>query len=141
MMISLISSGLNIERLWLPLIVLGFGHVGVFIALTVYAQANSNFTYYFQVLCVLGFIRTGIGDVIGVQVWSHALKNRLQDHMGDLTVSLQELYGWAFLFGIGVLMLIMASRFNNLRNPIPKVRKAYTIISRKVNKRYNETDD
>lgn len=141
LMIPLISPNLNIEQLWLPLVVLGFGHVGVFIALTVYAQANSNFTYYFQVLCVLGFIRTGIGDVIGVELWNHALKNRVQDHLGDLALSLQELYGWAFLFGLCVLMLIMASRFDRLRNPLPKLWQAYTIISRKVNKQDKEENE
>jgi hypothetical protein len=46
--------------LYIPLICCGFGHVAVFISLTVYAQATAPFKNYFQVLCILGFIRTGI---------------------------------------------------------------------------------
>ena len=132
-MVLLVSPELHMGQLYLPLVVLGFGHVGVFIALTVYAQANSNFTYYFQVLCVLGFIRTGIGDVIGVQLWDHSLRGRLDAHLGDLPISLQELYGWAFIFGLAVLLVIMASHFDRLRNPLPKLWQAYIIITKKAN--------
>ena len=38
-----------------------------------FAQATANFTYYFQILCLLGFIRTGVGAPIGDVVYSTAL--------------------------------------------------------------------
>ena len=38
-----------------------------------FAQATANFTYYFQILCLPGFIRTGVGAPIGDVVYSTAL--------------------------------------------------------------------
>lgn len=149
LMLDLISPDINIGKLWLPVFVLGFGHVGVFIALTVYAQAHCNFKYYFQVLCLLGFIRTGIGDVIGVTVWEQALDGCIRQHTASigsiasigsppslicgeaLLASLRELYGMASVFGIVLLVAILCSRFDRLRNPLPKLWQAYTILSRK----------
>ncbi|MCD8289429.1 MAG: hypothetical protein LUC26_05910 [Prevotella sp.] len=199
MMLTVLSPATNIEKLWLPVAVLGFGHVGVFIALTVYAQAYSNFKYYFQVLCILGFMRTGLGDAIAEAVWERALTGTVGIHLanigaaadltsnvgatanftsninavadftsnigevGDLasnvnaaadftsTVNaaadltsqvssqallsaLQGLYGWAVVFGVAVLVVILCAQFDRLRNPLPKLRQAYTILSRFLQK-------
>lgn len=152
LMSRLIWPGLSIGHLWLPSLLFGFGHVGVFIALTVYAQAYCNFKYYFQVLCVLGFMRMGIGDVIGIAIWEHALTGQLSQHLAligmstdyasglsfqqiasaigseALLASLRELYGWATVVGVLLLMLILIGHFDSLRNPLPQLRNAYTIV-------------
>ena len=129
LMCRLIWQDLSLAQLWLPSFLVGFGHVGVFIALTVYAQAYCDFKYYFQVLCILGFIRMGLGDAVGVAVWGHALSGTMSQHlsavgmMSDwsgnigfdrmvtavaneaLIESLRELYGWATVTGVGVLIV------------------------------------
>jgi hypothetical protein len=149
-MSRLITPSIGLGQLWLPVFILGFGHVGVFIALTVYAQAYCNFKYYFQVLCILGFIRTGIGDPIGNTIWEHALQGSINQHIatigyaadfaqsnvaewisGEAVLSaLRELYGYATIFGIAILVLILCSHFDSLRNPLPKLRQAYSIVKK-----------
>ena len=155
LMSQLIWPGLHISQLWLPSVFFGFGHVGIFIALTVYAQAYCNFKYYFQVLCLLGFMRMGIGDVIGIAIWERALTGVMAQHLADiglmadftsglsysqitqgvsqqaLVSTLRDLYGWGVLVSVGFLLLILIGHFDSLRNPLPKLRQAYTIIRRR----------
>jgi hypothetical protein len=140
MMAGLMSSAISIHQLWPPLFVLGFGHVGLFIALTVYAQAYCNFKYYFQVLCILGLIRTGIGDPIGIAIWEHALSAKL--HGCDMLTALRGLYEDAVVFGVAVLVLILCSHFDRLRNPLPTLRQAYIIVERslKPSQKLKETE-
>jgi hypothetical protein len=159
LMVGLMSPAIHISQLWLPLFFLGFGHVGVFIALTVYAQANSNFKYYFQVLCILGFIRTGLGDAVSVAIWERALQGTIGTHlatigsMADLSApnsfsmigeeatlsALRGLYGWAVVFGVAVLILILCSHFDRLRNPLPTLKQAYIIVSRAIRRNPKES--
>lgn len=96
--------------LYVPLILAGFGHVGVFIVLTVYAQATANFQYYFQTLCLLGFIRTGIGGPIGDAILSTSMTG-LMNLRPDLEVTIRELYGYSTMLGVTVICLIMLSKF------------------------------
>ena len=108
----------SLHMLYLPLILLGFGHLVVFISLTVYAQATTPFNYYFQVLALLGFIRTGVASPIGDTILNRAMTGLMSKHLSTvgvgsnaLLLSLKELYGWVFIFGIIVLLLIAISRF------------------------------
>lgn len=133
----LVSPATNIEKLYLPLIFSGFGHVIIFISLTVYAQATVPFSNYFQVLCILGFIRTGLASPLGGSIYSHAMSALMPKHialMGSevnfglnipfselgqivgsqaLLSSIRELLGWSIVFGIAVLIAILLSRFKN----------------------------
>ena len=139
-MAGLIWRDTDIEHLWLPSILLGFGHVGVFIALTVYAQANCDLRYYFQLLCVLGFMRMGVGDVIGDAVWEHALTGQMSQHLAAigsvadmsgglpfsglasavsteaLTTSLHDLYGYGILVAVVGLLVTLVWRIINIEN-------------------------
>ena len=108
----------------LPLVVCGFGHVMVFIVLTVYVQATANFTYYFQMLCLLGFVRTGVGDPLGEAIWERGL-HALIPYNGLLD-SLRELYGWAFLVCVIALLVILITRFSfGIRSITPRLRSIY----------------
>lgn len=162
LMAGILSPDISIDRLWLPVFVLGFGHVGIFIALTVYAQAYCNFKYYFQVLCLLGLVRTGIGDTIGVACWEHALNGCVGKYLAAIgqtadfgnglpfealsawiseeavLSALRELYGWAVLVGMVVLIAILCSHFDRLRNPLPKLRQAYVIVARSLRREPEE---
>ena len=81
--------------------------MGVFIVLTVYAQATANFQYYFQTLCLLGFVRTGIGAPIGDAIYSTAMTG-LMNIRPNLEITIRELYGYTFMFGVVVLCLIVS---------------------------------
>lgn len=145
LMTQLITPQIGLRHLWLPSFFFGFGHVGVFIALTVYAQAYCNFKYYFQVLCLLGFMRMGIGDVIGDAVWEHALHAQMNIHLANgsgqpLLDSLTALYAWGVVVGVVILIAILLGHFDSLRNPLPKLRQAYTIVRRR-NKLEREGED
>jgi hypothetical protein len=109
-MMAIISPNSNIEKLYLPLIFCGFGHVVVFISLTVYAQATAPFKNYFQVLCILGLVRTGIGSALGDALFEMALEHYMLLN-ASLTISLREIYGLSIIFAVIVLILISISRF------------------------------
>jgi hypothetical protein len=114
--------------LYIPSICCGFGHVTVFISLTVYAQATAPFRNYFQVICILGLIRTGIGSPLGDAVYAHALEAEIITH-SSMIVALRELFGLSIVFGVCVLIIIAASRFKGkVGMPIPTFRRMYSII-------------
>ena len=138
-MYFLVTPYTNIEKLYLPLMCCGFGHLAIFIALTVYIQATAPFKNYFQVLCILGFVRTGIGSPIGDSLYQHGITGLMNQYLAAnftatdaMVATLQELYGYTFIFGIGVLVLLAASRFKkHVKKPIPTLRLLYALANRK----------
>lgn len=150
----LVTPYTNIEKLYLPLFCCGFGHLAVFIALTVYIQATAPFKNYFQVLCILGFVRTGIGSPIGDAIYSQGITGLIGRHLTEIgqvniglldslgslsyvgaeamVATLRQLYGYTFIFGVVVLILLAASRFKkDVQKPIPKLRYLYSAILRR----------
>jgi MFS family permease len=114
--------------LTIPLICCGFGHVTVFISLTVYAQAIAPFRNYFQVICILGFIRTGIGSPLGDAIYARALEAGMITH-SSMIVALRELFGLSIVFGIFVLIIIAISRFKDkVGMLIPTFEREYWIM-------------
>lgn len=139
MMYFLISPDTNIEKLYLPLILCNFGHLCIFIALTVYIQATAPFKNYFQILCILGFVRTGIASPIGDCIYQYGINGLIGKHLSmigeNINLSLQssmsnlsmigseamcatlmELYGYTFIFGVSVLLLIGIMNFFKTQN-------------------------
>jgi len=155
-MYFLVSPSVNIQRLYLPLICCGFGHLAIFISLTVYIQATAPFKNYFQVLCILGFVRTGIGSPIGDAIYQHGMTGLMNVHLSELgsllNISLlpssdalrhigtaamasvvQQLYGYTFIFGVCVLILIAGSHYKRgVKKPIPKLRFLYRLMSKRI---------
>jgi hypothetical protein len=141
-MYFLITPELNIEMLYLPVLFCAFGQVVIFITLTVYAQATAPFKNYFQVVCILGFVRTGIGAPIGEAIYSRALTGLFEKNLSllgevgannylPLLISLQELYGYSVILGICVLIIIAGSRFQkHIGRPMPIIRRMYAIVSK-----------
>ncbi|GHV00860.1 EmrB/QacA family drug resistance transporter [Bacteroidia bacterium] len=127
MMYTLLTPGMETWRLYLPLICCGIGHVMVFISLTTYAQATVPLRNYFQVLCILGFVRTGIGGPLGEAIYTRALEAQTSLHP-SMTVALRELFGWSIVLGVLVLILIAASRFKDrVGMPIPTFMRMYRV--------------
>lgn len=108
LMTQVVSNAMTEAYLYGPLILAGFGHVGVFIVLTVYAQATANFQYYFQTLCLLGFVRTGIGGPIGDALLSTGMTG-LMNLRPDLELTIRELYGYTTMLGAAVTCMILCS--------------------------------
>lgn len=150
----LITPHTNIELLYVPLACCGFGHLAVFIALTVYIQATAPFKNYFQVLCILGFVRTGIGSPIGDAIYQQGITGLMSSHLAEIgqvniglldsvnvlggisaeamVATLRQLYGCTFIFGLIVLILLAASRFKrDVQKPVPKLRYLYSAVIRK----------
>lgn len=132
-MTQLLSPEITMQQLWLPSFLLGFAHVAIFITLTVYAQAYCNFKYYFQVLCILGFVRMGIGDAIGVAIWKHAMAMTSQLQHLTFVGSLRELYGWAVIFGVIVLIGILCHSIERF-SPLQTIKQTYHTILNKRKK-------
>ncbi|MDR3297261.1 MAG: hypothetical protein LBS94_03390 [Prevotellaceae bacterium] len=146
MVYFLITPYTNVEKLYLPQVCCGFGQVSIFIALTVYAQATAPFKNYFQVITILGLIRTGIAAPLGEAIYTHALDGLISKRLAAIGTSinpsvplphpdlaalffgndallapLQKLFGWSVVLGIAVLIAVAASRFKkHVRRPIPK---------------------
>ena len=112
MMRFLVSATTPTAALAVPLILCGIGHVTIFIALTVYVQANANFTYYFEMLCLLGFVRTGVGGPIGDALFERSLTALIP--YNGIVDSIRELYGFAALIGTAALIVILAMRFRGV---------------------------
>jgi hypothetical protein len=127
-MYLLITPYTEMATLYLPLVCCGFGHVTVFISLTVYAQATAPFKNYFQVLCILGLIRTGIGAPLGDAIYARALEAEISIHL-SMEVALRELFGLSIVFGVFVLMIIAASRFKtHIGKLIPTPAQMYWVM-------------
>ena len=125
MMHFLVSPTTPTTALALPLILCGIGHVTVFIVLTVYVQANANFTYYFEMICLLGFIRTGVGGPIGDAIFERSLSALV--HYDGLLGSIRELYGFAALIGTVALTIILLMRFRGITSSIaPRLSNIYS---------------
>ena len=155
MMMGLVWQGINISYLWVPSFFFGMGHVGVFIALTVYAQASCNFKYYFELLCVLGFMRMGVGDVIGVAIWERALTACVGQHMTEIGMvadmmaggsfaelvssittealmdSLRQLFGYGLLLSVCIMILVLISRFKGIRKKLIRTSQIYTLVKKR----------
>jgi hypothetical protein len=142
MMYFLISPETNIESLYLPVLFCAFGQVVIFITLTVYAQATAPFKNYFQVICIVGFIRTGIGAPIGEAIYSRALEGLVVRNfglIGDISLSyngpllwsIQELYGYSVILCVCVLIIIAGSRFQkHIGRPIPLIKRMYWMLAK-----------
>jgi hypothetical protein len=143
-MYFLMSPATNIEKLYLPLVCCGFGQVVIFITLTVYAQATAHFRNYFQVICILGFIRTGIASPIGDAIYSRAMSGVLSKHLAllgeagqsqglPLLYTLQDLFGYSVILGVIALIAIAASRFKkHVGMPVPTFLRMYRVLTKKV---------
>ncbi|GHT45900.1 transporter [Bacteroidia bacterium] len=144
-MYFLMSPDTNIEKLYLPLVCCGFGQVVVFITLTVYAQATAHFRNYFQVICILGFIRTGIASPIGDAIYTRAMSGVLSKHLAllgeniaeiqnnlPMLFTLQDLYGYSVILGVITLIIIAGSRFQkHIGMPIPTFMRMYRVLMKR----------
>lgn len=141
-MYFLISPEMNIERLYLPLILKNAGNVMIYVVLTTYLSQIVPFKHFFQALCAVGFVREGIGGPIASALVARIFKityqsnyytlggeldalNPMTGHLsfptyfGELQrqamlVSIKEVFGYAVLFGILLLLFILITRYTRV---------------------------
>ncbi len=139
MMYFIISPDMNIERLYLPSLVKNMGNSIVYIVFTYYLSQAVAFQHFFQSLSVIGFVREGIGTPIAVAIIERVFKVTMQSnyfsmgstldavnpatahiplgtYMGELQrqvmlTSIKEVYGYAILLGLLLLIFILCTRY------------------------------
>ncbi len=142
MMYFIISPDMNIERLYLPSLIKNMGNVIVYIVFTLYLSQMVAFQHFFQSLCAVGFIREGIGSPIAVAVIDRVFKVTMQSnyytmgsaldavnpltsslpltaYVGELQrqvmlTSIKEVFGYAILLGILLLIFILFTRYTRV---------------------------
>lgn len=140
----LISPDTNIELLYFPLALKSAGTVMLYAVLTIYAAQIVPFQHLFQVFGIMGIIREGIGSPIATALVGRMLKvfhqanflslsgeldeqNHILRHLSfdalydeaqrqALLVSIKEIFGYAVLFGILLLLAAMCTQY-------PKINK------------------
>jgi hypothetical protein len=140
----LISSAANIELFYLPLALKTAGTVILYAIMTIYAAQIVPFQHLFQVLCIMGFIREGIGSPIATAYVGRILKVFHQSNYLSLSgeldmqnpivnllpfnafytelqrqsllVSIKEIFGYAIMFGFLLLIAAMCTKY-------PKINK------------------
>ncbi len=141
-MYFLISPEMNIERLYLPLILKNAGNVMIYVVLTTYLSQIVPFKHFFQALCAVGFVREGVGGPIASALVTRIFKITYQSnyytlggeldalnpmtgrlsfptYFGELQrqamlVSIKEVFGYAVLFGILLLLFILITRYTRV---------------------------
>jgi len=161
MLYFLIDGSTDKEMLYLPMFLKGAGLIIIYTAITYKMSDSVKFQYYFQAMCVIGFIRTTFGNAMSSAIVTHtynavrqknlALLSSELDWMNPLTknfsdlysdvqrqatmVSLKEVYGYAVLLGIVILMFILL--FDYRKQVMPNMQKLVDIW--KMVKKENET--
>lgn len=139
MMYFLIDPSLNIEKLYIPSILRGAGNSILYVVLTRYCIEHIPFTIFFQGISMDGFIRSTLGSALAAALLTRGLNllvkknsmllsaeldsiNSLATSLptgvlyGEVTrqallISIKELFGWAIIFGIVILLLLFLIRY------------------------------
>lgn len=143
MMYFLIDASTESYMLQLPSLCKGAGVGLVYTSLTFALAGSTTFEYYFQAMCVIGFIRTSFGTPLSSAIFGRAYKRMFgenaarlgweldgtalsQLNMPDIAaefqrqvtmVTIKEVYGLAAIVAIVIILLILASDF---RHPVIK---------------------
>lgn len=159
-MYFIIDPNLNIEWLYVPTMLRGAGYAILYISLTVYVTGIVPFQHFFQVLSILGFVRTGFGSVFGSAVYNRILQYIVPENFQTISmeldfvntainpcsfgniyseamkqamlVSLKEMYGWVCIIGVLFLCLLLSEKFLNktLAGRLPRIRRIKCIMKR-----------
>ena len=145
MLYFLIGPSTEKYMLYLPLVFKGAGVSLVYTSLTYALAGCVTFVYYFEAMCVIGFIRTSFGAPLNSAIITrlfkyvsmentaslgseidamHSLADSFQFLYGEfqqqiLLVSLKEVYGYAVIVAILILLAILASdyrQFNGVKH-------------------------
>lgn len=163
MLYFLIDASTEKYMLYLPLVFKGAGVSLVYTSLTYALAGCVTFIYYFEAMCVIGFIRTSFGaplnSAILIRMFNHAQQENIAGlgsyidsmySMADsftsvynefqrqiLMVSLKEVYGYAVIIAIIILLAILASDYRHFifaqSNQMLKLSQIWRLVRNKVN--------
>ena len=162
MLYFLIDASAEKYMLYLPMLFKGAGVSLVYTSLTYALAGCVTFAYYFEAMCVIGFIRTSFGGPLNAailtQLFNHikqeniaglgsyidsmhslansfsALYNEFQKQI--LLVSLKEVYGYAVIIAIVILLAILLSDYRSLisskASPMLKLSEVWKYVRHKT---------
>ena len=133
----LIDASTEKYMLYLPMVFKGAGVSIVYTSLTYALAGNVTFAYYFEAMCVIGFIRTSFGGPLNSAIITHILNHIEQTTTANLgsyidsmhpmadsfsviygefqrqmlMVSLKEIYGYAAIAAVLILLVILVSDY------------------------------
>ncbi len=146
MLYFLIDASTDKGMLYLPLFFKGMG-VGIVYTTLTYALAGCvTFIYYFQAMCVIGFIRTAFGGPLCSAVVTRVFKYVRLENLANLSteiddmnplsesfstiygelqrpvmmVSLKEVFGYAVIASILIILSILLSDYRNYFTQTPQ---------------------
>lgn len=140
MLYFLIDASAEKYMLYLPMVFKGAGVSMVYTSLTYALAGCVTFIYYFQAMCVIGFIRTSFGGPLSSAIMTRIFNCVKQDNTADLgsyldwmssasetftslysefqrqmlMVSLKEVYGYASIIALVIIMAILLSDYRNI---------------------------
>lgn len=85
MLYFLIGPETEYAMMWIPMWCRGVGTAVLYVVLAYTLGRNIPFVYYFQALCAIGFIRTGVGTPVCQSVLSHLLNIFRKESLMQLT--------------------------------------------------------
>ena len=130
MMYFLVSPELNIEALYLPLVLRAFGYAIYFTALTIYLEELLPFQPFFMGLTLTGFARNGPVEAMMNGAYSFFLRYKVADNIArtapyapdqSVLVSIKQLYGVTCLLGCLFLLLVLLYDVQPLRSTMKKI--------------------
>lgn len=148
MLYFLIDASTEKYMLYLPLVFKGAGVSLVYTSLTYALAGCVTFVYYFEAMCVIGFIRTSFGAPLNSAILSRLFKYVSLENTANLSgeidamhpmaqsftalygeferqillVSLKEVYGFVVIAAILILLAILASDYRWLLKSRPMLR-------------------
>lgn len=161
LMYTLIDTRTSLDLLVLPSFFRGMGHMIIYTALTIYITTLVPFNHFFQVLCIIGFIRTGIASPIGSSLFSNWMHHTMADKMmvlsNDIDIvnpyvgmldfggiagalsrnavlaSVKEIYGWVALVALVLLAaLALMKPIYPMVSPFPKFKTIRRYIRHQI---------
>lgn len=140
MLYFLIDPSTEKYMLYLPMVFKGAGVSLVYTSLTYALAGCVTFAYYFEAMCVIGFIRTSFGGALNAAVVTRLFRRVSQENTAGLggyldsmyappdalqwiygefarqltMVSLKQVYGYAVLAALLILFAILCSDYRHL---------------------------
>lgn len=151
----LIDPETEYAMLWMPMIFRGIGTAILYVVLAYTLGKNVPFVYYFQALCAIGFIRTGVGTPVCQSVLSYLLSIFRKESLmqlgaefdlvnpastpliaiygelqrQSLMVGLKEVFGLAAAVGtVTVIMLCFSDLRGKFKGFIPKLPSLWRMV-------------
>lgn len=122
-----ITPELNIERLYFPTFIRGFGYAIFFVTLTLYLEELMPFQHFFMGLTIAGFVRNGLLSSFGGGVYSFLMRKHVAENLvsglpftpiESLLMAIKQCYGVTCLVGCFFLLLLMLWHVQPVRSTL-----------------------